>query len=564
MACNENTASEDFADFIIRYYTFAGMGFTQDEASCVDVVSTQYAITYFPLNTIPPLSMDNYQYSSIPKLYALLDTTSVEASGILRTLNHPTLGYKGAGTIIGFVDTGIDYQDPLFINSDGTSRILGIWDQSLPGPGVQHENSLEDISYGTEFTKAQIDEALQSDNPFLLVPTGDMNGHGTLLAGIAAGNETPVGDFTGAAPECFLAVVKLKQAKKYLRDYFIVPEDAIAFQENDIMLGIKYLLTISKQYMLPLTIMLGLGTNMGSHDGTSPLASYMSSVGTSPGIITVVAAGNETGYSHHYFGIVAGDDEYEDVELRVAPDEPGFTIELWAREPELYSISFISPSGEQIERLPNISSDEHKITFLLEKTTIFLNYRVAGGGTDGQLIMMRFKDPTPGIWIIRVYNSFFIRGEYHMWLPVRGFISDETFFLKSNPNTIITEPGNAQLLMTVGAYNHRNNSLYIHSSRGYTRQNVVKPDLAAPGVDVGIPGSPAFSGTSIAAAHVAGACANILSWAFTGQNDVFMNTSIAKAFLVRGARRNPIFVYPNREWGYGILDLYNSFVQIRG
>lgn len=564
MACIENIASEDYADFIIRYYTFAGAPFPEEDASCVDIVSTQYAITHFPLNTIPPLSMDQYQYSSIPKLYTLLDTTSMEASGIVRTLNHPTLGFRGRGTIIGIIDTGIDYLNPLFINRDGTSRILGIWDQSLIGTGIMHENASEDIHYGAEYTKAQIDAALQSNFPLLMVPTTDTNGHGTLLAGVAAGNETPSLDFTGAAPECFLAVVKLKQAKKYLRDYFLVPQEAIAFQESDIMLGIKYLLTISKQYMLPLTILLGLGTNMGSHDGTSPLATYMSSVGTSPGVITVVAAGNETGYSHHYFGVIAGADEYEDVELRVGQDEPGFTIELWAREPELYSVSFISPTGEQIDRVPNRNSEEHRLTFLLEKTVILLNYRVEEGGTGSQVIIMRFKDPTPGIWRIRVYNSLYIHGEYHMWLPIKGFISEETFFLKSNPNTIITEPGNAQLIMTIGAYNHRNNSLYIHSSRGYNRQNAIKPDLTAPGVNISIPGSSSFSGTSVAAAHAAGACANILSWAFVGQNDLFMNTATAKAFLVRGARRNPIFNYPNREWGYGTLDLYNSFIQLRG
>lgn len=71
-----------------------------------------------------------------------------------------------------------------------------------------------------------------------------------------------------------------------------------------------------------------------------------------------------------------------------------------------------------------------------------------------------------------------------MWLPVQSFISDETVFLKPDPSNTITVPGNSRLPITVGAYDHRNNSIYIHSSRGYISRDSVKPDLAAPGVDV--------------------------------------------------------------------------------
>lgn len=567
MACTENTQSEEYADFIIRYYSFGSLAFTQEEPSCIDFVSGQYAITHWLLSSIPPISLENYPYSTIPNLYTLLDTTSMEASGILRTSSQPALGYRGRGTLLGIVDTGIDYQDPLLRNKDGTTRILGLWDQSLPGIGTEGPTPLEALHYGSIYTSEAINEALSSDDPLSIVPSTDDIGHGTFLSKIAAGNEDLERDFTGAAPECNLVVVKLKPAKKYLRDYYFISPDAIAYQESDIMLGIKFLLSTAGKYRMPISILLGLGTNMGSHDGTSPLASYLNLISASPGVVISVAGGNETGYSHHFFGVIASDQEFEDVELHVGQGEIGFTIELWAREPELYSISFISPTGEQIERIPNTGNEEHRLTFLLEKTVIYLNYRVAESGTGSQLILMRFQDPTPGIWRIRVYNSLYIRGEYHMWLPVHGFILDDTFFLKSNPNTTITEPGNAASIMTVSAYNHRDNSLYIHSSRGYTRQNNIKPDFAAPGVNVTVPairGTQTLTGTSVAAAHAAGAAADLLSWAFTGQNDLYLNTSAAKSFLVRGARRNPIFTYPNREWGYGTLDLYNSFIQLRG
>lgn len=563
MACTENTASENYADFILRFYSLFPFSIPGAELSCLDFVSNQFVVSHRLLDEILPISIDHYEYYSIPKLYTLLDTTSLESSGILRSFNQPALGSRGRGVIIGLVDTGIDYTNPLFTTSAGTSRILGIWDQTIYGTGLPSKNPLESITYGTVYSKPEIDRALQSSEPRSIVPTTDDTGHGTLMAAIAGGNQDETRGFSGAAPECYLGVVKLKQAKRYLRNYYFVPETADAFQEDDIMLGIKYLLTLAKQASLPMVILLGLGTTMGSHDGTSPLASYLSYIGTSPGIITVIAGGNETGFGHHYLGLIAGGAEYEDVELRVGPGETGFTIELWAREPELYSVGFLSPTGERIDRIPNVGREEKKLTFLLEPTVIYLNYRVAESGTGSQLIMMRFQAPAPGIWKIRVYNSLFINGEYHMWLPIRGFISDETYFLRPSPDTTVTEPGNAALPITIGAYNHRNNSIYLHSSRGYTRLGIVKPDMAAPGVDLSAPGLAASSGTSIAASLTAGAAANLLSWAITDRNSLFMNNSVAKSILVRGARRNMNFSYPNREWGYGTLDLYNAFLQLR-
>ena len=238
-------------------------------------------------------------------------------------------------------------------------------------------------------------------------------------------------------------------------------------------------------------------------------------------------------------------------------------MELWARESELYSVAFTSPTGELIPRVPNTSPEEHRLTFLLEDTVIYLSYSGAESATGSQLIMMRFKNPTPGIWKIRLHNELFIQGEYNIWLPTAGLISENTFFLRPDPNTIITEPGNTAGAITVATYNHRNNSIYIHSSRGYTRLGTIKPDLAAPGVNVVAPDNRAETGTSIAAAHVAGAAANLLSWALRNETVLTLNTSSAKSILIRGARRNSNITYPNREWGYGMLDLYNSFLRIR-
>ncbi len=151
-----------------------------------------------------------------------------------------------------------------------------------------------------------------------------------------------------------------------------------------------------------------------------------------------------------------------------------------------------------------------------------------------------------------------------MWLPVHGFLSEDTFFLQSNPDTTVTDPGNTPGPITTAAYNHRNNSIYIHSGRGFARSGAIKPELAAPGVAISAPQQRFdMTGTSIAAAHMAGAAASLLSWAVLGDNLRSINTLIAKSILIRGADRKPGLTYPNREWGYGTLNLYQSFLAMR-
>ena len=578
--CPFNSADENIADFIYRIGSQQQIIGDPADIPCMDYVNDEYSIIYTPLDTVTPISLARYSYYTVPGLFSLLDSSSMEASGILTTFAAPALGNRGRGTLIGIVDTGIDYTNPLFRYSDGSTRIVGLWDQSIPAgadavpSGVPAYYELSGASYGTEFTREQINEALASDSPLDLVPSTDTNGHGTFLAGIAAGTSLPEQDFTGAAPECELVVVKLKQAKRYLRDFYLVSQDADAYQENDIMMGIKYLRVAAFRLSRPLIILIALGSNLGSHEGTSPLSGVVQDASRFLGRAAVIAAGNETGRAHHYFGTIPAGREWDDVEIRVGPEESGrgFSLELWASTADTYSVGFISPSGETISRIPIIARNETSIPFLLEPTVITVNYQLIETGAGKQLIFMRFKNPVAGIWKVRVYNTQYFTGEFHMWLPSEGLISDETVFLRPTPDTTITLPGNTAAPITVGAYNHLNNSIYIHSSRGFTPSGIVKPELAAPGVTVMGPslgrrgnGSVPMttrSGTSVAAAHVAGAVASLYSWGIVEGNQITMSQASVKSYLIRGAKRNPALRYPNEEWGYGALDLYETFRRI--
>lgn len=567
MPCSYSVTSEDTADFISTYSALPEQLSAMTGIECIDFVSRQFAVLHIPMDDLEsPINFSYYTYSAIPKLYSLLDTDSMEASGILPASRIPAFGNQGQGVLIGFVDTGIDYQNPLFRKEDGTSRILGIWDQTLETGSPDPVNGFQAL-YGTQYSSEEIDQALASPDPLSLVPSADENGHGTFLASVAAGGEEPDQDFTGAAPKASIAMVKLKPAKQYLRDFYLIQEGADAYQENDIMMGVAYLLHLARRFSMPLVICLGLGTNQGSHVGKSPLGLYLDDINIYAGTAVITAAGNETGYGHHYRAVTRPEETLQTVELNVGEKDSGFSMEFWAQDVDIYRVGFISPTGEVVNPLPSSTEEENVIRFLVEQTEITVFSSIVNTATGSQMVFIRFKDPMPGIWNLTVSSALNVTGAFHIWLPSRGFISDTTYFLRPDPDTLVSGPGNSQYALTVSAYDHTTGGIYIHSSRGFSRSGQIKPELAAPGVNITGAGLRSDfvqrSGTSAAAAHAAGAAAILLHWGILERNDPFMNTSAIKTYLIRGAKRNPALTYPNREFGYGTLDLYQAFLRLR-
>lgn len=575
MSCTNSVASEDFADFIAPYFTTPEEFIRSQGTDCIDFVNSTLAVVYVPLSTVTPSTYTSYTYSAVPKLYSLLDVTSMDAAGITPAGELPVLNNQGAGVIVGFVDTGINYTDSLFRNVDGSTRIIGIWDQTN---NSDNSNNIENETvkpfsafsalYGTQYTAEEINLALNSDNPASIVPTRDENGHGTFLASIAAGNRDERAGFSGAAPQASIAMVKLKPAKQYLRDFYLIQDGAEAYQENDIMMGVSYLYFLARKYSMPLVVCIPLGTNIGSHMGMSRLGQYLNQVSLSNGSAVITAAGNETGARHHFRAVMDASTDEVTAELRVGEREAGFSMELWAENMGAYTVGFISPTGEVAREISVPLRGENTVSFLLEQTQITVYTQIADVSSGSQFIFMRFENPMSGIWRILIRNSLDIRETFHIWLPVRGFISDETYFLRPDPDTIITDPGNARYPITVTAYDHTKNSIYIHASRGYSLSGRIKPDLAAPGVNIlgaSVSGRrlTRMSGTSVSAAHLAGAAAILLNWGVLNANYPYLNTPVLKSIFVRGAQRNPALTYPNREFGYGTLNLYEAFLHLR-
>ena len=514
-----------------------------------------YGVVYAPLTEIGTLNINTYSYSFIPKCYTHMDLGSLSASGITRLQEHPYLQLKGSGTAVAVVDSGIDYRNPVFQNEMG-SRILCIWDQTLQGDG-------KEVPYGRVFWKKDIDQALASRNPLEMVPSVDTDGHGTRMAAIAAGNYFPEENFSGAAPEAMLIIVKVKPAKKYLREFYLFPAEAEIFQENDIMTGMDFAVRIANDRRMPLSLCLGIGSSQGAHIGKNPLSLYVDYISQYSLISVSIAAGNEGAARHHYAGRFTDRENQASAELRVGNKEPGFTMEFWGEPPEIYNLSLQSPTGEILDISASLGEMTQELSFVFVETRVKVNYVSIERQTGYTLVYFQFIQPAPGIWRI------FVRGRdgqnvgFHIWLPVQGLISEETYFLEPSPYNTVTAPGDSLESITVTAYQYRDNSLYVQASRGFMPDGNVVPQVAAPGVQIRVPQLNGLygnaSGTSLSAAQTAGAAALLFEWAVIRGNQPYFTGSSVKNYITRGAEREERMQYPNRDWGFGRMDLYHTF-----
>ena len=559
-AQSENPAqSQRFGDFIVKYMQNVKDTMELFPGTSFQAINEIFGVLYVPLESMGELEVTGTSYNSIPKCYTYMDMEAAGASGITRLHDHPYLKLRGKGTAVAVIDSGIDYQNAVFRNAGG-SRIAYLWDQSLED-GTDIAGT--EVPYGRLFRKNDIDQALAFEDPFSVVPSRDTNGHGTALAGIAAGNMVPGENFTGAAPEATLIIIKVKPAKQYLRNFYLYPPDAEVFQENDVMMAIAYAISWAKKLEMPLSICLGIGSSQGAHLGTNALSQYVDYVANFSQVSVSVAAGNEGNTRNHSTGIFSQGREQVVTELRVAEREQGFTMEFWGEPPEIYGLSIQSPTGEILEVSSSIGSRTQELSFVFVETKVYVNYILIERQTGYSLVYIRFFHPASGIWKIFTQARNRQNVQFHMWLPVEGLISQDTYFLEPSPYTTVTAPGDARNSITATAYQHRDGSIYIAAGRGYTPDGMITPHLAAPGVNVKVPlvrgDFGTRSGTSISAAQMSGIAALLFEWAIIRDNQPFFTGSSVKYYLQRGARREENMQYPNPEWGYGKVDLYHTF-----
>lgn len=561
LLCKERILSENYRDFIISDTIPFTLSDISDDQLCAQNADFGYRCISISSILADPVNLSRFSYNTIPKCYTLLSLDTLTQAGISQVQNFPTLQLKGNGILLGFIDTGIDYTNPAFQNIDGTTRIAGIWDQT-----IQDGLPPDGFAYGTEYTQATIDQALALSDPFSLVPTKDEISHGTFLAGVAAGSGDVEEQFLGAAPESAIAMVKLKTAKKYLKNYYYIPDNVPCYQETDILLGLKYLNNLASRLNLPLIICVALGTNMGGHTSLSALSYALENYSIMNSRIPVVGAGNEADQRHHY-SYELKNNAPNSVEIRVGENIDGFVMELWSDLPNILSMTLTSPSGDTSNPIPIETSVASTYQFILDGTKVEITYRLIIERSSSAMVYFRFKTPAAGIWRLTVTPLQAITGLFHIWLPVREFLSGDVYFLNANPDYTLTDPGNTVGPIVVSYYDGATDGIALSSGRGYTRNNLIAPDITAPGIKIKgpIPDNryAIRSGSSISAALTSGGSALLLEWARYQMGIPRIDAYQLKSLLTLGAIRPPSMTFPNQLFGYGKLNIFNTFNEIR-
>ena len=555
-------------ELIVKYH--GSLDRLREQNIVVEELIAGYAILTVPEALVDTVSdTPEIEYVEKPKRFYYGQTFPAGTSCFPPvTMRTPFL--NGRGVLLAVLDSGITWDLEVFRKTDGSTRIRYLWDQTVSEEtgDVRYGKMPDEFSLGTEYTAEEINAALQLPalDRYRLIPSRDLSGHGTAVAGIAAGKSAD-GLYTGAAPEAELIVVKLG-----------LPGNSGGVEEGfprttEILRGVTYALRKAQQLNMPLVINLSFGNSYGSHDGSSLLERFLDNASEIGKTVICVGSGNEGAARGHFAGNITRDSR---VELAVGNYERSLNIQLWKNYSDVFRIRLQSPGGEEAELATNIQGG--KYTLRLEQTRILvylgepLPYAVA------QEIYLEMIPVTgsyidAGIWAIRLEPVMTVTGQYYLYLPAGNGRGDSTGFYRSTPQVTLTVPSTAAKVITVGAYDPVYDTYADFSGRGYADSTrtigvaaagLTKPDLVAPGVNILAPdvyGSfLPVTGTSFATPIVSGAAALLMEWGIVRGNDPFLYGEKVKAYLRKGAR--PLRgerEYPNDRVGYGKLCVAESF-----
>lgn len=541
-------------DLIIKYS--GNLDRVREVASDVVELQNEYAIITIRESLIMILTQfPEIEYIEKPKRL-FFQVANGRRVSCIDAVQDTRFALFGQGILVAVIDSGIDYENADFRNEDGSTRIRYLWDQSLvPAEGRVPP---EGYSIGAEYTAIQINEALQQPSiqeRRRLVPSMDTSGHGTAVAGVAAGNgRNSNGQYAGVAPQSELIVVKLGNPRK---EGFP--------RTTELMQGLDYVIRKALELRIPVAVNISFGNTYGSHDGTSLLERFIDDISNIWKSSICIGSGNEAASAGHTSGVMEEDRDTV-IQLAVQNNQPTLSIQIWKEYTDIIDISLVSPAGVTVGPIQEVLGPQR---FTVGQTEILLYYGEPSPYSTAQEIYIDMlpKDTyiTGGVWKIVLTPRKIVSGAYELWLPSENVVNRGTGFLFPTDNTTLTIPSTASRAITVGAYNALTFAYADFSGRGYTREErLVKPDLAAPGVDittVAVGGGYAqFTGTSFATPFVTGSAALLMEWGIVRENDPFLYGEKVKAYLRRGARPLPGFaVYPNPQVGYGALCVRDSF-----
>lgn len=499
-------SAENEWDLIVKYS--GSLERVKELAARVVELQNEYAIITIRESEIENLAqIPEIEYIEKPKRL-FFQVANGRRVSCIDAVQDARFGLYGQGVLTAIIDSGIEYENEDFRNEDGSTRIRALWDQSLaPGEG---RIPPEGYAIGAEYTAEQINEALNQSTLMdrrRIVPSEDISGHGTAVAGIAAGNgRNSGGRYAGVAPRSELLVVKLGN-----------PRQEGFPRTTELMQGIDYVIRKALEFRMPVAVNISFGNTYGSHDGTSLLERFIDDLSNIWKSSICIGSGNEAASAGHTSGILTEGRE-EIIQLAVQDNQPAISVQLWKEYTDIVDISLMTPSGVTVGPLQEILGPQR---FAVGGTEILLYYGEPSPYSTAQEIYIDMLPKetyiTGGVWKIILTPRKIVSGAYELWLPSENVLNKGTGFLFPTDHTTLTIPSTAGRVITVGAYNALTFVYADFSGRGYTREtNLVKPDIVAPGVDVTTAavggGYAQFTGTSFATPFASGGAALLMEW----------------------------------------------------
>ena len=526
-----------------------------ETAESVTPLLKNFAIVRIREENIEKLaSLEEVIYIEKPKrlFFEVADGRRVSCIDAVQT---PRFRLTGKGVLIGVIDSGIEYANADFRQEDGATRIRFLWDQTVEGTPP------EGYRIGSEFSAEQINEALQQPNRTMRlqkVPSVDSSGHGTAVAGVAAGNgRNSGGRYRGTAPDAELIIVKLGNP------------GGVGFPRTaELMQAVDYIVQKAEMLQMPVSVNISFGNTYGAHNGTSLPERFLDAAAQIGRTLISVGTGNEGAEAGHTSGFVREGEETS-VPLGVQERQGAFSLQIWTDYTDVIGVTIKTPSGERVGPIREVMGTQR---FLTGKTEILLYYGEPSPYSGLNEIFLEFLPVddyvNSGEWNIILVPEQIVTGRFEMWLPASYTLNEGTVFFYPTEELTLTIPSTASRVLTVAAYDADTMSYADFSGRGRKSQNNQKPDLAAPGVNVvsvqGEEGYASFTGTSFAAPFASGGAALLMEWGITEKNDLFLYGEKAKAFLRRGARELPGYdSWPNNQLGYGALCIRDSIPETR-
>ncbi len=556
-------------EVIVKYH--GSLGELQTRGIVVEELIAGYAILTVPESEMAILAeTEQIEYVEKPKRLFFSDLAGNTAACFTPgSLLSEQL--TGRGVLVAVIDSGITYWNEDFRRADGTTRIRYLWDQVLE----------------QEYDEAQINAALAAggrQQALEIVPSIDTTGHGTAVAGIAAGNGGTRGaGYAGVARESDLLVVRLgtPRAESFPRT-------------TELMRALTYTVNKAIELRMPVAVNLSFGNTYGAHNGTSLLERFLDNVSEIGRNVICVGSGNEGASGGHVGGsaevtvrpeneltnIVGGIDNsvienMTRIELIIGNYETGINVQLWKEYTDRYLVTMVSPSGQSF----TVDTDRPgKQIYQLDQTQILLYNGEPAPYLTSQEIYFDLlpgegnRYVSAGVWTFLLQPVRTITGNYTFYLPSGTVRNADTRFVRPTPDVTLTIPSTASKVITVGAYDAVYEAYADFSGRGYlyqeqvnsrTSDSFVKPDLVAPGINILAPdregGYTPVTGTSFATPFVTGAAALLMQWGIVEGNDPYLYGEKVKAYLRRGAK--PIRgenSYPNAKVGYGALCVRDS------